>query len=222
MDDVPAPLLIAHRLPDSAADCRALVEQGADGFELDIQLRGNAVVVSHYLPFLQIPGWLEHDGTRFRWGGGRIRDPELLNAAARTPAGARLVLDPKEQRTRRRHRLADAVAVLLREHPERFVVTADDERDLRTYRQAGITTWRTVGTPNGLNRVLRSTAGPDAGVAVRHTLLSPAVVERLRRRAATIAAWTVNDVDRARALVAMGVDAITTDNPAVLRAVRAS
>ena len=224
MDSVPPPLLIAHRLPGSAQECTRLATAGAGGFEIDIQLRGAAVVASHYLPFLQIPGWLEHDGARFRWGGGRILDPVLIDAVARLPAGALVVLDPKEQRASRRHRLADTVAAAVTDgHIDlaRLAVTTDDQHDLRTYRAAGIATWRTVGTEQALRVVLRAGPLADAGLAVRHTLLDAGTIEKLHECAGTIAAWTVNDVDRAGKVAAHGVDAITKDSMAVLRALRA-
>jgi hypothetical protein len=221
MDRMTAPLLIAHRFPGSAGECTRLSDAGAGGFELDIQLRGETVVVSHYLPFLQIPSWWEHDGLRFRWGGGHVLDPDLLEGIARVPAAARIVLDPKEQRASRRHRLADAVTAAVADAAidlRRFVVTTHDPLDLQRYRAAGIATWRTVGTEQALREILHAERFDDAGVAVRHTLLHADVVERLRERAGTVATWTVNDVTRARELTGYGVDAITTDSTAVLRA----
>lgn len=221
---MPPPLLIAHRLPDSARERTNLVRAGAGGFELDIQLRGDAIVVSHYLPFLQIPGWLEHDGGHFRWGGGRVLDPELLDAVARAPAATLVVLDPKEQRASRRHRLAEAVTATVTGADvdlARFVVTTDDAQDLQTYRAAGIATWRTVGTEQALHEITGTSAIADDGVAVRHTLLHADSVEKLRERTGTIAAWTVNGVTRARELAALGVDAITTDSADVLAALHA-
>lgn len=215
------PLLVAHRLPDSATRCAALAAAGAGGFELDVQLRGNAVVVSHYLPFLQIPGWLEHDGTRFRWGGGRVLDPQLDEALARVPGTARIVLDPKELRRPRRRRLVAALTAALAALPNqrgRCVVTTDDPTELRTYRAAGIATWRTVGAAHELAALLEDGPGDDIGVAVRHTLLTADAVTRLHSRATTVAAWTVNEVPRARKLAAIGVDVITTDRVEVLTA----
>jgi glycerophosphoryl diester phosphodiesterase len=221
---VAPPQFVAHRLPDTAAECDSLAAAGATGFELDIQLRGDTVVVSHYLPFLQIPGWLEHDGTRFRWGGGTVRhDPQLREAIERIPDSALVVLDPKEMRGRRRRQLAAAVSAALAEisvDRSRFVVTTGELADLRTYRAAGLATWRTVGAARELAAVLQGEPPADAGVAVRHTLLTPEVMARLRARAATIASWTVNDVGRARELAALGVDVITTDRTEVLSALR--
>jgi glycerophosphoryl diester phosphodiesterase len=217
------PLLVAHRLPESAARCATLAAAGAGGFELDVQLRGDAVVVSHYLPFLQIPGWFEHDGTRFRWGGGRVRDPELVEALARVPGDARIVLDPKEMRRTRRRRVAVAVTKVLAALPwerDRCVITTDDLSELRIYRAAGIATWRTVGAAHELAALLEGGPLDDAGVAVRHTLLSADTVARLHSQTTTVAAWTVNDVARARELAALGVDVISTDRVEVLTALR--
>lgn len=219
------PLLIAHRLPDTAAQCTALSAAGAGGFELDVQLRGGTVVVSHYLPFLQIPGWLEHDGPRFRWGGGRPRDPRLAEAIARVPKDATIVLDPKEMRAGRRRKLAAAVTAALRELPAdrpRCVVTTEAPEQLRTYRAAGIRTWRTAGSSAALAALFDAGPLADAGVAVRHTLLTPKTVTRLHDLTQTVAAWTVNDAARAQQLAAMGVDAITTDATDVLSAFRGS
>ena len=46
-------------------------------------------------------------------------------------------------------------------------------------------------------------------------------VVRARRRGSvsTVVAWTVSDEDRLRELVALGVDGIVTDEPALLRAI---
>ena len=70
-------LLLAHRFPGTAEGCREFLRAGAAGFEMDLQLRGRRVLVSHYLPFLQIHGWFQHDGTRFRWRDGPPYDPTL-------------------------------------------------------------------------------------------------------------------------------------------------
>lgn len=224
IDLVAPPLLVAHRLPDSSAQCAALAAAGAGGFELDVQLRGDTVVVSHYLPFLQIPGWLEHDGTRFRWGGRQLRDPELAQAMDRVPDEALVVLDPKEMRPGRRRRLAAALVAALDQMPaqrSRCVVSTHDPAELGTYRAAGIATWRTLGAARDVAAVLGGEPLADAGVAVRHTLLARDVVRRLRNATSTIAAWTVNDVGRARELAELGVDVITTDQAEVLSALRA-
>jgi hypothetical protein len=61
--------------------------------------------------------------------------------------------------------------------------------------------------------------GPPRAIAIRHTLLHTAEeVHAIKRRAGTIAAWTVDDVDRALELAEWGVDAIVSNNVTVLNA----
>lgn len=217
-DEVTSPVAIAHRLPVEPAAIVDLVAAGAGGFELDVQLRDGTVVVSHYLPFLQLPGWLEHDGTRFRWGGGRPRDRTLAEALAQLPAGLLVTLDPKEQRASRRGALRRALTTDPALPSDRVVVTTGGERDLAGYRAAGLRTWRTVHTRRDVARVL-ATRAEDEGVAVRHDLLDAAVVRRLCDAVGRVSAWTVNDVARARQLLDWGVTAVTTDARDVIAAV---
>ena len=58
---------------------------------------------------------------------------------------------------------------------------------------------------------------PD-GVSCQHRLLDAHTVDRLHDRGLSIVAWTVDDLDRARELARLGVDAITTHTPLELRA----
>jgi glycerophosphoryl diester phosphodiesterase len=54
------------------------------------------------------------------------------------------------------------------------------------------------------------------GVTIQHTLLNEETAGWLRERNMTILAWTVNDLERVNELVALGVNAVTTDNLAIL------
>jgi glycerophosphoryl diester phosphodiesterase len=49
-----------------------------------------------------------------------------------------------------------------------------------------------------------------SGVSCNHTLLDQQTVAALRDRGLAVVAWTVDDVERAAALAAMGVAGITT------------
>lgn len=203
-------LLVAHRTPRTAAACAELAAAGAGCFELDVQLRGERVVVSHYLPFLRFRGWFEHDGRRFRWRGGPPHDLALEDVVARVPADRLILLDPKETAPDRRARLVDAVASRLADR-DRFRVSTDDADDLARYRAAGFRTWRTLKTPDDLADACAGDGSADDGVSVRHSLLGRSSIEALHRVTRPIVAWTVNDAVRARELRDLGVDAITTD-----------
>jgi glycerophosphoryl diester phosphodiesterase len=211
-------LLVAHRTPSTAAECAALVAAGAGGFEVDVQLAGREVVVSHYLPFLRLRGWFEHDNGRFRWRSGPPRDAALGDVLDLVPAGCLVLLDPKETHPARRAALADALAALPGPW-DRFRVSTSRADDLARYRDAGLRTWRTIKDGRDLRRVISGSALPDDGVSVRHTLLTASSVTALHAVASTVVAWTVNDVTRARQLHEAGVDGITTDAVAVMSAV---
>ena len=47
----------------------------------------------------------------------------------------------------------------------------------------------------------------------RHTLVTPALMRRARRRHLKVSTWTVNDLTRAERMVELGVDGIITDFP---------
>jgi glycerophosphoryl diester phosphodiesterase len=54
------------------------------------------------------------------------------------------------------------------------------------------------------------------GVTIRHTLLDEDAARWLREQHLIVLAWTVNDLPRTNELVRYGVDAITTDNLAIM------
>lgn len=210
-------ITVAHRVPRAAAAER-WAEAGVDRYEADVQLAGDGrVVVSHFLPFLGVRGWVQHDGWTFRWGPGR--DPSLPEVVDALPAGVGVLLDPKETDPSRRAALVDALCAAL---PERagLVVSTDHREDLTRYRDAGFTTWRTVKDDAGLRDVLAGGGLPDAGVSIRHSLLDARTVGRLHERVGLVVAWTVNEASRARELVAAGVDGVTTDDPAIATLVK--
>lgn len=77
-----------------------------------------------------------------------------------------------------------------------------------------------VDTPSQFD-LFRSVLEHDplpAGVSCRHSLLTEGVVARFHADGLAVVAWTVDEAERARALADWGVDAITTDRVAALRA----
>lgn len=210
-------LLIAHRTPPTAAGCAELAAAGAGAFELDVQLIGGRLVVSHYVTLGHLPSWLEHDNWRFRLRGRPPFDRPFADVLGLVPPGCLVLLDPKLSRGADRARLTDAILAAVRE-PERFRVSSAAADDLDRYRSAGIRTWRTIGTRDHLRDVLTNRTLADEGVSVRQWYLTEAIVTRLHELVPTVVAWTVNDPARARRLAGFGVDGITTDSRAVLGA----
>ena len=78
-----------------------------------------------------------------------------------------------------------------------------------------------AGTPREM-AVLESKvqSGEATAVSVHQKLLTPDVVQRLRESARLLMAWPVNDVAKMRELVSWGVNGITTDSLAVVRAMK--
>jgi glycerophosphoryl diester phosphodiesterase len=208
-------LLVAHRTPATRAACERLATAGAQLFEADVQIDAqDRVVVSHYLQFGR---FLHRDNWRVRWHTGRIRDPQLADVNGVVPAGCRVLLDLKESRPERRARLVAALIETLADR-DRFRICGHLSDDLDELREAGFRTWRTARDPSELAGLLADGALPDEAVSIRHSLLSPRLVEQLHDRVPSIVAWTVNGLNRARQLQAMGVDGVTTDRAAILAA----
>jgi len=65
------------------------------------------------------------------------------------------------------------------------------------------------------NLAFNRRARPDV-LSVNHRMVDGRYVERMHRRGYRIFAWTVNDADRMRTLVDLGVDGIITDRPDLL------
>jgi glycerophosphoryl diester phosphodiesterase len=133
------------------------------------------------------------------------------------PADTRILLDPKEPLTQRRDALVDDIIATLPDR-SRYVVSTGSGTSLRRLREAGFETWHSMGDRPTLERVLASGRVKADAVTVRHTLLDESTVKRLHGVVDRVIAWTVNGVERAEVLARWGVDGITTDRLAVLRA----
>jgi glycerophosphoryl diester phosphodiesterase len=208
-------LLVAHRTPATRAACEQVAAAGAQVFEADVQVDAQGrIVVSHYLPFGR---YLHRDNWRVRWHTRRIRDPQLADISAIVPDDCLILLDLKESAPAGRARLVAALMAALPDR-DRFRVCGHRAADLAELRAAGFGTWRTARDARELSALLADGALPDQAVSIRHSLLSPGLVDDLHQRVPTVVAWTVNGLARARRLQAMGVDGLTTDRSPILSA----
>ncbi len=208
-------LIVAHRSPRTAAQCRIAADAGATVFEIDLQIWHGQLVVSHYLPVLGTP--LRRDGWRLALAWNARREPLLAEVAELVPPDRVVLLDLKEEEPGRREQLLAAMVATL-PTSGRYLACTSIVEDLNVLRDKGFRTWRTVGDQRQLELVLAGGQLPDEAVTVKHTLLTRAVVDQLRAHANTVVAWTVNDVERGRALRDFGVDGVTTDSLDVMRA----
>jgi glycerophosphoryl diester phosphodiesterase len=212
---------VAHRAPANRAAATAFHEAGASVYEIDVQWSGRGLTVSHFSRLDWPLRWLERDRQRLRFARGLAQDPLLRETLMFLPADADVLFDLKDVEPELRAKTcalleAEIGAVAPR---SRWIVSATSADDVAMLRKAGFVGWLTARDERGLQAMLAD--APDAdGVSVRHTLVtSERVVRALHDRVPEIVAWTVNRVERARQLLQLGVDGITTDSLSVARAV---
>lgn len=216
-------LAIAHRAPASREEGARLAALGVTVFEIDVQLLGGRLVVSHYLPVHPHPSMarVRRDRWEFTTRRRAPREIDLAGALGSVPAGVEVLLDLKNDRGRHAADLAQAVVSAGLDRTRCHVATKGWQV-LRLLRAEGFRTWRSVGDRSALVAVLAAAPLPDHAVTVRHTLLTPDVVSALRATGTLVMAWTVNDIRRAAELARLGIDGITSDSPRVLALVGAA
>jgi glycerophosphoryl diester phosphodiesterase len=213
-------ILIAHRMPLTVPGCLELAASGANVFEVDVQLSGTGVVISHALPLLPRLPYLRHDGWEFSWSRALIGLP-LTSAVDRLPAAAELLLDLKTDNGPGATHLVDRLLATSSLDPARCYVSSKNWDQLERFSAAGFRTWRSVADRGTLQQLVEAGEHDRSyAITVRHTYLTAASMPQLRPFGQVIA-WTVNDPGRALELVRLGVAGVTSDNPAVFAALAA-
>lgn len=211
-------LAIAHRTPATRERCAELGDAGATVFEIDVQTIGDDLVVSHFLPVHPLVPRLRRDRVKFTVRRRSRLEVALAATVDSLPAGAEVLLDLKVDRGPRADALVEQIAAAGPD-PARCYASTKGWATLPALTAAGYRTWRTIADPVALAAALAMPELPDDAVTVKHTLLSADVVAKLKERVPRVMTWTVNDVARARAVMAFGVDGVTTDSSEVLRVV---
>jgi glycerophosphoryl diester phosphodiesterase len=216
-------LAIAHRAGNDLATFHEALDAGVDLVELDVHHTRRALEVRHSKTLGPHLLW-------DRWELARRRDVDLPSLAVMLGAldgHARLMIDLKGL-----HRgLAPAVAALLRETVPGLpvVVCTRHWSMLRAFAgDANVRLVPTVGSRRQLRtllRLLRRRPVPWPGgrhafaVCVRRPLLTPSIVDELRRGAGRVLTWPVDtpaELDDARRL---GVTGVISKNLPLLREV---
>lgn len=223
------PLVIAHRgasaeAPENtlAAFRRALALR-VDGIELDVQLTRNGIpIVFHDASLRRLTGVPGRLATRTWRDLKKLRVhgtepiPRLADVLALVRGRAFVQIELK-----RGAKLAPVVRTIRRAKAEGWVMLASFEPTL--VRQAGRLApdipRMLIAEGRGLKKLLADMAAFGAvGLSLDHrTLRSRREVGRIRHHGGTVWCWTVNTVPAMRRLAARGVDAILSDNPALLR-----
>ncbi len=226
--------LYAHRLgrsygPDNSRIALAgALAAGADGLECDVCLTADGELVLLHDPWLpggtDLEGWA-HERTAAELRGARIPGGEIplfLEDLLRiAPRDLMLQLEVKSHAdpglaTRTVQALAAALAVAGERRIEVLSFTsAACARAASLGLPARLVVWADYA-PRSLGRWARRHG--VVGVCVEHFLLSRELAATLRRAGLSVTTGTVNDRALLHRVVALGVDAVTTDDPAALRA----
>jgi len=180
---------------------------GADVIEIDVISARGHLVAGRDQPW----GWLARQ---------LFRGPTLVQAWDGATAAGVVKLDLKQTD---RGFLDDLVAFLAPRARSRRVMISSRDSGALLYlhsRLPGVTMLFSVAGPDAVHQLKSDSALQKAigGVSVFHGLVDANLVTWVHAHGLVILAWTVNDSDNFNQLVRLGVDGITTDNLAILRA----
>ncbi len=222
--------IIAHRgVPLEAREntlpsFRLALAQAADGIELDVHKTRDGVVVVHHDPVVRA---VDQDGRPRTRAIADLDAATVLDPAL--PDGGRLptldsVLDLVQSQASvyveaKATGIADALVECFDRHPGvRVAVHSFDHRipvlvrALRPNIPIGVLS---TSYPISLANFI-SGARPDA-YWQQADMIDADLVRAAHACACRVIAWTVNDPDQARALIALGVDGLCSDTPGTLR-----
>lgn len=209
------PALIAHAAGNSVKLARAAIDAGADFLEVDLWVHKGRFEARHERAAYPLPVLFE------KWYLRRAaRRPYGLAELLRENSGrAGIFLDLKNG--------GETAAELVRRSIDdagaatHVIASSQQWAILRGVQRLcpEVETFYSIDVRAKLDLFL-SIVDRDRqprGVSCRHELLTAALVQRLHERGMLVAAWTVDEVERANVLSAWGVDGITTHRVAELR-----
>ena len=197
---------VAHNSGDSLRATRVALAHGADVIEMDVVSLGGELYAAHLPP----QPWI---------GARAFRGPSLAAVWALATEADAVKLDLKESSPR----FLDLVFAFLDERRDehQVLIATRDVATLQAFAVRCPEVFRFLSVPT-LSHFQELQQDEDVialidGVTIRHTLLDETSAGWLEDRGLLVLAWTVNDLWRVNQLVLLGVDAITTDNLAILQ-----
>lgn len=206
---------IAHRAANEPSLLHEALAAGADIAEADIWPHRGRLEVRHLKTMGPVPLLWDRWKLASAWAP-RLLIAELLD---RLPPGIGIMLDLKGHDQAGARAIAEIAGYLAYEH--RLYVCARDWAMLEPFRSPGTVVVHSAGKSQEVERLTPLIeAGTCTAVSIHQKLLTPGLVQQLRANVHTVMTWPVNDPLRMRELVNWGVNGITTDSLAVVRAVR--
>jgi glycerophosphoryl diester phosphodiesterase len=231
------PLVLGHRGAREAAPENSLraferaLDEGADGVELDVRLdRDGRVIVLHDAELGRVSSGSETRAAeelgaaelaRVDLGGGE-RVPLLADVLRFCrERDARVNVELKRD-VRRPVALLRGVEAAVKESgaPPELVIFSSFRPGFVAAMARRLPSFPRAWLVHARQRVVRNAPffrllGSD-GVHPEWSLITERTIDKWKRRAAVVNAWTVNDGVEARRLAALGVDAIISDRPGAI------
>ncbi|HEV3220367.1 MAG TPA: glycerophosphodiester phosphodiesterase family protein [Candidatus Acidoferrales bacterium] len=229
-----------HAPENTLAAFRTAVEMGAKFIETDLQVTRDAWIVAMHdttvnrttdgrgqismmnladLRALDAGAWFDGAGSR-SFAGERVPElGEILNFAREADVSFYLELKTSESWTMERS-LAGALASS-GELARATVISFDPAVLLSLRRIEPMAMTGMLAERAGLESIDRAVSVGARQLLPRANRVTPELIEAARRADLKVVAWTVNEPEEMRALIASGVDGIITDFPDRLAAVLA-
>jgi glycerophosphoryl diester phosphodiesterase len=205
------PFLVAHRAGNRLADLRLTERLEPSLVEADIRLYRGRLEVRHLKTAGPLPVLWDRWELRASWRP-RLRLEELLEA---TSPETELMLDLKGPRRRLAERVLRTIEPYLGER--RFTACARWWRLLEPFAGTPVRCIHSVGNARQLRELLRRFAYQRLeGVSIHERLADRETMAALGEIADVIMAWPVNEPERARALLRLGVAGLITDRAAAM------
>jgi hypothetical protein len=204
LDDYGGVFGVAHNSGNLVGTTTEALAHGADVIEIDVVSVGGELRAAHRSPLPLI-------------GSRLFRGPKLEEVWAAAAGADVIKLDLKKSAPEFLERL---LAFLRAREQYEVVISTRDPAALRFLAEGAPRVIRLLSIPDerGLRRLQgdEELLGLADGVTIRHTVLDQERVEWLRGRGLLVFAWTVNDLARVNELVSWGVNAVNTDNLAIM------
>jgi hypothetical protein len=197
---------VAHNAGDTLQAITRALSYGAQIIEMDVVSIGEELYAGHRKSMSRFDRWL-------------FKGPRLIDAWTATGPAA-VMLDLKEASAR----FHDLLFGFLEAHgcDRKVLLVSGNVTTLAMFQRRAPNVLRFYGaSPRG--RLAAFMQDDELvrmvdGLNLRHDLIDRAVAEWTRAHGLLLIAWTVNDPRRVTDLIELGVDAITTDNLAIIEA----
>lgn len=203
LDDYGLVFAIAHNAGDDAETAHTAIDHNTDAVEIDVIMVRGELYAAHAAPH-----WL---------GAWLFRGPRLEDAWEIAAQAEAIALDLKDDSLAYENALVGFVEQRQREQIVLYSRSLESLVRLKQ-RLPHAHVYLSVPDRESFDRVVLEDplARQMDGVTMQHNAIDEEVIASLHERGQRIIAWTVNDLARVNELVHFGVDAITSDNLAIL------